>query len=106
MNDRAALKTCPLFAGVTEADLDSLTAVCRQREVAKGEVLFSQGERAVGFYLVAEGKVKIYKLSADGKERILHIVHPGESFAEAAIFWLMRNSFPMWALGNGVLTIM
>ncbi len=86
MEDRAAIKKCPLFAGVTDQDLDRLAAVCRRRAATKGEVLFSQGEPAVGFYLVAEGKVKIYKLSPDGKERILHIVHPGESFAEAAIF--------------------
>jgi len=86
MENRAAIKKCPLFAGVTDQDLDRLEEVCRRRELSKGEVLFSQGEPAVGFYVVTDGKIKIYKLSPDGKERILHIVHEGESFAEAAIF--------------------
>lgn len=86
MNDQAAIKKCPLFAGVTEDDLVRLGQVCRRRNINKGEVLFSEGEPAAGFYVVVEGNIKIYKLSAEGKERILHIVHPGESFAEAAMF--------------------
>ncbi len=86
MNTRAAIKKCPLFSGVTEEDLDRLEQICRLRNCNRGEVLFSQGEEAKGFYIIAEGRIKIYKLSADGKERILHIVHPGDSFAEAAIF--------------------
>ncbi len=86
MDDRSAIKKCPLFAGVTDQDLDQLVAVCRRREYSKGEVLFSEKEPADGFYVVVEGNVKVYKLSSEGKERILHIVHPGESFAEAAMF--------------------
>ncbi len=86
MDDRSAIKKCPLFAGVTDQDLDQLTSVCRRREYNKGEVLFSEKEPADGFYVVVEGNVKVYKLSSEGKERILHIVHPGESFAEAAMF--------------------
>ena len=86
MEIRDTIKCCPLFAGVTGADLDELTRVARSREHPRGEVLFADGDPAHGFYLVASGKVKIYKLSPEGKERILHIVHPGSSFAEAAIF--------------------
>jgi CRP-like cAMP-binding protein len=86
MNIRAVIKSCHLFAGVTEEDLDKLVEVCRSRQYGKGELLFSFGEEAQGFFVVAAGKVKIYRLSPDGKERILHIVHPGGTFAEAAIF--------------------
>ena len=49
-------------------------------------MLFSEGEEAVGFFVVLDGKAKVYKLSPDGKERILHVIHPGGTFAEAAIF--------------------
>ena len=55
-------------------------------EVITGEVLFADGEEALGFYVLLAGKVKIYKLSPEGKERILHIIHPAGTFAEAAIF--------------------
>ena len=77
---------CHLFAGLTENDLQLLATVGRVRECKRGDVLFEQGEAAAGFYAVASGKVKIYKLSPEGKERILHVVLPGSTFADAAIF--------------------
>jgi len=86
MDLRPVIRTCPLFSGVTEEDLDRLLQVCRGRDCEKGEQLFAEGESATGFFVVASGRVKIYKLSPEGKERILHIVHPGGTFAEAAIF--------------------
>ena len=82
----AVLKSIPLFAGLADADLAALQAICRLREVQRGELLFSEGEQADGFFVVLDGRVKVYKLSSEGKERILHIVHPGGTFAEAAIF--------------------
>jgi len=86
MSIHKIIQRCHLFSGVTEDDLNLLTAVCRMRDYTRGEILFAQGENAVGFYVVGAGKVKIYKLSPEGKERILHIVQPGNAFAEAAIF--------------------
>ncbi len=86
MDMRNAIKRCPLFAGVTETDLDRLLRIGKARSPGRGELLFSDGEMAEGFYIVAAGKVKVFKLSPEGKERILHIVHPGGTFAEAAIF--------------------
>lgn len=86
MNYRQILKHSPFFAGLSELDLDALMEIARIREHARGELLFSDGEEATGFFLVLDGKVKVYKLSPDGKERILHIIHPGGTFAEAAIF--------------------
>jgi CRP/FNR family transcriptional regulator len=86
MNQRLILKGIPLFAGLSDEDLDALLAISRVRSHERGELLFSDGEPAMGFYIVLTGKVKVYKLSAEGKERILHIVQSGGTFAEAAIF--------------------
>jgi len=86
MNPAMILKKCPMFAGVGEEDLQFLQQVGKIRRHVKGEVLFADGEEALGFYVLLAGKVKIYKLSPEGKERILHIIHPGGTFAEAAIF--------------------
>jgi len=95
MDMRDAIKRCPLFAGVTNDDLDHLLRIGKTREAAKGELLFSDGEVAAGFFIVGSGKVKVFKLSPDGKERILHIVHPGGTFAEAAIFG--SGTYPAYA---------
>jgi len=86
MNYRQILKHSPLFAGLSSSDLDTLMEIARIREHPRGELLFSEGEQAAGFFVVLDGKVKVYKLSPEGKERILHIIHPGGTFAEAAIF--------------------
>ncbi len=80
------INKCHLFSGLTEADSELLASVVRTRLCQRGEVLFADGEQASGFYVVVSGKVKVYKLSPEGKERILHIVLPGQSFADAAIF--------------------
>ena len=86
MDTAVILKRCPIFAGVSDDDLQYLQQVGKVRRHVKGEVLFADGEEALGFYVLLNGKVKIYKLSPEGKERILHIIHPGGTFAEAAIF--------------------
>ena len=80
------IKQCHLFSGVTEKDLQLLLAILQVCQFQKGDFLFEEGAAADGFYIVASGKVKVYKLSADGRERILHVIQPGNSFAEAAIF--------------------
>ena len=82
----AVIKKCQLFYGVTSADLSLLLSILRVRKFNRGEILFEDGADAEGFYIVASGKVKVYKLSPDGRERILHVVQIGHSFAEAAIF--------------------
>lgn len=86
MNYPRILKNCPFFAGLSDHDFDALIAIARIREHPRGELLFSEGEKAAGFFVVLDGKVKVYKLSPEGKERILHVIQPGGTFAEAAIF--------------------
>jgi CRP/FNR family transcriptional regulator len=95
MNEREAIKSCPLFVGVTDSDLDDLTRIARQQIYAKDQMVFSEGEVATGFFIPLEGKVKIYKLSPEGRERVLRIAHPGRTFAEAAIFDV--GVFPAYA---------
>lgn len=95
MNEREAIKSCPLFVGVTDSDLDDLTRIARRQIYAKDQMVFSEGEAATGFFIPLEGKVKIYKLSPEGRERVLRIAHPGRTFAEAAIFDV--GVFPAYA---------
>ena len=77
---------CPLFSGLAAEDVDALAEVARVRRLPKGEVLFLAGQPAEGFYVVAEGRLKVFRLSAQGREQILHVVGPGGSLAEAALF--------------------
>lgn len=80
------IRRCLLFAKLTDENAALIASIIVEQSHESGAVLFEQGEEARGFYVVVCGKVKIYKLSSAGKERVLHIVQPGESFADAAIF--------------------
>ena len=89
------LKRCPLFAGLKEEDLKRIRAIASLKQVGKKEVLFSDGEEAKGFYVILSGKVKLYKISPEGKEQILHVVSAPDAFAEAALF--LEGSYPAFA---------
>ena len=80
------LKKPLLFSGLNTADLSALAAITVRRTFKKGEVLFSEGEEATGFYLLLSGSIKLCRMSADGREKVLHFVKPRETFAEAAFF--------------------
>jgi CRP/FNR family transcriptional regulator len=80
------LRKAELFSQLTSDDLAALTPIARARQAKVGEILFSAGDRATGFYVLLEGKIKLYKVSADGKEYILRVVRAGQTFAEAAAF--------------------
>ena len=89
------LRRCPLFAGLKEEDLKKIRAIASLKQIGKKEILFSEGEEARGFYVILSGKVKLYKISPDGKEQILHVVSAPDSFAEAALF--LEGSYPAFA---------
>jgi CRP/FNR family transcriptional regulator, dissimilatory nitrate respiration regulator len=76
----------PLFSGLDEAQLQDLAMIVIDQIFRRGQTIFLEGEEGTGFYVVISGKVKVYKLSPDGKEQILHIFGPGEPFAEVPVF--------------------
>lgn len=80
------LRTVPLFANLPADDLRRVAEIASARRYEKRAAIFREGERADGFYVVRAGKVKVFKLSVEGKEQVLHLVGPGQSFAEATIF--------------------
>jgi CRP/FNR family transcriptional regulator len=80
------LRRCKLFADLSPRELDALRQISQRRELAKGQTVFREGDTSRGFCVVVGGAVKIYRTGADGRERILHVVEAGESFAEAALF--------------------
>jgi len=86
MTVREILKQSLLFSGLDDDDLDAIAAVAQPRPFRKGETLFSEGDEATGFFLLASGGVKLCKISHEGREKVLHFSHPGETFAEAALF--------------------
>lgn len=86
MENLQTLRKSLLFAGLDEEYLLQVAAISHRRSFVKGETIFAEGETATEFYLLAKGGIKLCKISPDGREKVLHFVHPGETFAEAAFF--------------------
>lgn len=93
---RNVMANIALFAGLTEAQLDGLASIIVDKPYEKGEMIFFEGTPAKGFYVVAQGHVKIYKSAPDGREAILHVFGPGEPFGEVAVF--QGGTFPAHAV--------
>lgn len=85
-----------LFAGLTDEQLTGLASVIVDKPYEKGEVIFVEGTPARGFYIVAQGRVKIFKSAPDGREAVLHVFGPGEPFGEVAVF--QGGTFPAHAM--------
>lgn len=82
----------PLFQGLPEAHLRELADIAGEMAFGRGQTIFSEGDDGTGFYVVVSGKVRVFKLSPDGKEEILHIFGPGELFGEAGRLSLVLQS--------------
>lgn len=96
MNSEFILKRCPLFAALEDREIVAeIKAVSVTKRCPRGALIISENEESMGFFIVILSRVKVYKLSLKGKERILHIISPGETFAEAALF--AGSTYPAFA---------
>jgi CRP/FNR family transcriptional regulator, dissimilatory nitrate respiration regulator len=84
-----------LFKGLPEPQVRELSRIAETRAFKRGELIFSEGDFANGLYMLFTGRVKVFKLSLEGKEQILHIIGPGEPFGEVALF--LGTPFPAYA---------
>jgi CRP/FNR family transcriptional regulator, dissimilatory nitrate respiration regulator len=89
MHDETLLdivKTIPLFSELDLDDLMVLMESCTLKDVRKGCVLFEEGAPYRGMYVVIEGSVKVYRMTTDGKETVLHLLFPTQTLAEIPMF--------------------
>jgi len=86
MDKIAARRNAPLCAGLDDAELAAVARISRPASLAKSELLFQEGDPAEGFYVLLEGLVRVFKASPEGREYTLHVIRPGQMFAEVAMF--------------------
>jgi CRP/FNR family transcriptional regulator len=91
----AAMANTALFRGLSDEMKEELASLAVVRERSAGIEIFRSGENATGFYMVVEGRVKVFKTSSSGKELILHVFGPGEIFGEVPVF--QGGTFPACA---------
>ncbi len=90
----ASLREVYLFSALTEEQLASIIASMRKLDLSMGQRLFAQGQAAEHFFLVQSGQIKLYRLSEDGDEKVIEIIKPGQSFAEAVMF-MSGRAYPV-----------
>lgn len=88
LDRRALLRGCPYFAELDAVALDAIDAVARERRVNAGQRVFSEGEGAgeAALHVVAHGLIRVFKLSSEGREQVLRLMRPGDSFADVPAF--------------------
>lgn len=100
------LKQAPYFAGLSDAELERIRSLVQERGYDRGEIVILEGEPCEAIYFVKSGRVKVFKTSPDGKEQLLRIMKPGDSFNEVPAFDGEANPASAEALDPTVLFLL
>jgi CRP/FNR family cyclic AMP-dependent transcriptional regulator len=84
--DQEVIRKAPLFTALDDAATASLLANMVSVKIAKGTILFAEGDGGDQLYVIADGKLKLGTSSGDGRENLLSILGPGEMFGELSLF--------------------
>jgi len=80
------LSVLPLFTDLNRPELERLALGCQLRRLARGETVFRVGEPCEEFHVTVTGQIKLFAISPSGQEKVIELVGPGNSFAEALMF--------------------
>ncbi len=80
------LAVLPLFSDLPDAELARVATGCELRRLSRGDTIFHYGEPCEEFHVVVTGQIKLFALSQTGQEKVIELVGPGHSFAEALMF--------------------
>lgn len=80
------LGVLPLFSDIGRRELERLAQGCQLRRFERGEMVFRMGEPCDAFHVVVTGQIKLFGLSPAGHEKVIELIGPGGSFAEALMF--------------------
>ena len=79
------LRQIPLLSGLSPEEIKEISSYIERRKIRKKEIIFTEGEQSSWFYILVSGKIKITKLSNDGKEMIIELISPGDFFGGFAV---------------------
>ncbi|REJ90637.1 MAG: Crp/Fnr family transcriptional regulator [Planctomycetota bacterium] len=79
------LKNCPLFERLTSAQVVAVEGASHARRFSRGEMIYMPADAGDCVFLVSSGRVKLYHITADGKQALLALIDPGEVFGELAV---------------------
>ena len=80
------LSRVPLFNSMRQEELDRIALGTTEVRAERGEIIFQRGDPCVGFHVVLYGQIKLSFTSAQGAEKVIELIGPGQSFGEALMF--------------------
>ncbi len=83
---KSVMNEAPLLAALSDAQLERVIAHATTLNLDEAEWLFSQDDPATRFFFVQSGQMRLFRLSADGDEKVIEIIGAGQTFAEALLF--------------------
>lgn len=84
--DNDVLRQAPLFSALDDEAATALSASMAETRLRRGDVLFHEGDSGDRLYIVLDGKVKLGRSAADGRENLLAVMGPGQMFGELSLF--------------------
>jgi len=85
-----------LFEALNDDQLGRILRTTQKVKLPAKSLLFEAGQPADRFYLVHQGQIKLFSLSMDGDEKVMEILQPGQTFAEAIMF-MQAKRYPVSA---------
>jgi CRP-like cAMP-binding protein len=93
----SALRRIYLFSELSDDQLTAVKRAMRVQQLSEGERLFDFGQPARHYFYVHQGQVKLFRVSPDGDEKVIEIIRPGQTFAEAVMFMERKAGYPVSA---------
>lgn len=85
------IEMVPIFSNLTNEEMLEIAAIAKAQTFKKGELVYMAGEQGGTLYVSHTGRVKIFRLNANGKEQVIRVIEPGEFMGELSLF----SSLPM-----------
>ena len=90
------MRSVPYFAHLDAVAMEAVAGKATRRRYSRGEVIFLEGDPCAGLHVIHTGRIKLYKVSLEGREQIVRLLGPGQFFNEVAVF--DRGSNPVSAM--------
>ncbi|HLD98607.1 MAG TPA: Crp/Fnr family transcriptional regulator [Bdellovibrionota bacterium] len=90
------LQGSDFFEGLSEPTLNAIARLCSTQILKKDQILFTEDSPGERIYLLASGMIQLFKQSGGGTSSLIHLVHPGDLFAEVVLF--ERETYPVTAI--------
>lgn len=80
------LSALPLFSALSTEERERVAQGCQPKQLGRGDMVFRTGDACDAFYVVVSGQIRLFVSSPNGQEKVIEIIGPGHSFAEAIVF--------------------